>query len=292
MATMDDDSLANDSRHDGRWAGATALERELVALARQLALLAVGVHVAAVAAASGDAMVDELAVERKSSATDLVTRVDREAERLIVDALLGARPHDGLLAEEGAVREGTSGVRWIIDPLDGTTNYVYGYPAFCVSVGVEVDGRPAVGVVHDTTAGHVYAAISGHGAECDGRPIHVRSPGRLAEALLATGFSYGAQVRARQAQALTTILPRVRDIRRAGSAALDLCHVAAGRVDAYYELGLSPWDWAAGRIIAMAAGAEVEFFEEPASGKPVIIAAPPALMPHLRALIAEAGVIV
>ncbi len=269
------------------WAAAPAQARELVKLARELAVLAAGIQRAALS----DEVPGGLAIERKSSVTDLVTRVDKEAERLIVETLTRTRPHDGLLGEEGALREGSSGVRWIIDPLDGTTNYVYGYPAFGVSIGVEVDDGPAVGVVHDTMAGHTYAAIAGHGAVCDGLPISVRGTVDLAEALVATGFSYNAEVRGRQARALATVLPRVRDIRRAGSAALDLCHVAAGRVDAYYELDLSPWDWAAGRVIATAAGAEVEVLEEPVQGRPVIVAAPSALMPRLRELLAEAGVI-
>ncbi len=287
MAGMRGSSSTGDTWRAESWAATPALERELVKLAQQLVMLAAGVQRAALS----DEVPGGLAVEYKSSATDLVTRVDKEAERLVVETLTRSRPSDGLLGEEGALREGSSGVRWIIDPLDGTTNYVYGYPAFSVSIGVEIDGRPAVGVVHDTMAGHTYVAVAGYGAECDGRPIRVRATGDLAEVLLATGFSYDAEVRGRQARALTTVLPRVRDVRRAGSAALDLCHVAAGRVDAYYELDLSPWDWAAGRIIATAAGAEVEVLEEPVYGVPVIVAAPSALMPRFRELLIEAGVI-
>ena len=148
-------------------------------------------------------------------------------------------------------------MRWVIDPLDGTTNYVYGYPAFAVSIAVEIDGRPQIGVVHDSSSGHVYRAISGFGAVCDERPLRVREQPDLAKALVATGFSYEAAQRERQGLVVAQLLSRVRDLRRGGSAALDLCHVAAGHVDAYWETGLAPWDYAAGLVIAREAGAEV-----------------------------------
>jgi myo-inositol-1(or 4)-monophosphatase len=290
-ATGPDDEGAGESL-----AGAAAPAGELLALARKAALLAARVHAAALpGAGAGETPTErqsaDLRIESKSSVTDLVTRVDKEAERLIVETLLGARPGDGVLGEEGASRQGSSGVRWIIDPLDGTTNFVYGYPAFSVSIAAEVDGRPLVGVVHDTMAGRTYAAIAGYGATCDGRPIAVRRATPLAQALVATGFAYTAEVRARQAKALLAVLPRVRDIRRAGSATLDLCHLAAGRVDAYYELDLSPWDWAAGRIIAGAAGALVEVTSEAVSDTPLLVAASPRLMPEFRELLVEAGII-
>jgi myo-inositol-1(or 4)-monophosphatase len=255
--------------------------RELLALASELTRDAARVHV--------EGRWSALSIETKSSPTDLVSQVDREAERLIVQRLLEVRPDDTVLAEEGAERTGTSGVRWVIDPLDGTTNYIYGYPAFAVSIAVEVDGRPEVGVVHDSSAGHVYRAISGFGATCDDEPLRVREQPDLAKALVATGFSYDAAQRERQGLVVARLLGRVRDLRRGGSAALDLCRVAAGQVDAYWETGLAPWDFAAGVIIAREAGAEVLVIEAPGERGPTVVAAPPALMPDFLDLLREAG---
>ena len=266
---------------DTLWAGAPADLRELLVLAGELALAAGRIHAAGLLSA--------LRLETKSSPTDLVSQVDRDAERLIVDRLHEVRPDDSLLGEEGASGQGTSGVRWIIDPLDGTTNYVYGYPAYAVSIAVEIDGEPAIGVVHDSSAGHTYRAIEGSGAMCDDRQIRVREQPELATALVATGFSYDAAQRKRQGAAVAQILGRVRDIRRGGTAALDLCHVAAGHVDAYWELDLSPWDFAAGAIIARAAGADVAFPAAAHGRGPAVVAAPPALMPAFLGLLGEAG---
>ena len=231
-----------------------------------------------------------LRIETKSSSTDMVSQVDREAERLIVDGLLRARPHDAILAEEGSAREGTSGVRWVIDPLDGTTNFVYGYAAYGVSIAVEVNGAAQVGVVLDSALGLMYEAIAGHGAWCGDQRLTVREQTDLSHALLATGFSYDANERRRAGVALGSILGRVRDIRRSGSAALDLCHLAAGRLDGYYEVGLSPWDHAAGAVIAREAGADVRHLAASAAGEQTIVAAHPSLMAPLLALLAEAGV--
>jgi len=256
---------------------------EFVALARDLAVRAGKEHLAGRA--------EPLEVERKSSRTDLVSQVDRRAEQIIVEGLAAARPHDAVLGEEGSLSDGTTGVRWLVDPLDGTTNYVYGYPASCVSIAAEVDGRLLVGVVHDPTPGLTYEAIEGRGATCNGRPIAVRGQADLAEALVATGFSYDAAQRGTQGAALAKMLPRIRDIRRAGSAALDLCLLAAGHVDAYYELDLSPWDYAAGSVIAREAGAEVRTLEASHGRGPAVVAAPPALMTSLLALLTEAGVL-
>lgn len=260
---------------------------ELLRLARDLALAAGREHVAG--------RRGPLDVQSKSSPTDLVSRVDRRAEEVIVRGLAAARPHDAVLAEEGGVQEGSSGVRWLIDPLDGTTNYVYGYPASSVSIAAEIDGVPRVGVVFDPSAGspgHLYEAIAGRGATRDGRPIAVRPHDELATALVATGFSYDAAQRGRQAAALTHILPRIRDIRRAGSAALDLCRVADGQVDAYWELDLSPWDYAAGAVIARAAGAAVRTLPAAHGRGPAVVAAAPTLLPALLELLAESGVLV
>ncbi len=266
------------------WTGVPHERLQLLELATDLAREAGRVH--------GDGRRTGLRVETKSSPTDLVSQVDREAEQLIVRRLGELRSGDAVLAEEGTLRQSSSGVRWLIDPLDGTTNYVYGYPAYAVSIAVEVDGETAVGVVFDSSADHLYQAVAGHGARCDGEPISARRSSDLSQALVATGFSYAAAMRERQGASVATVLGRVRDIRRAGAAALDLCHVAAVRVDAFWELDLSPWDYAAGSVIAREAGADV-VFPAPAHGRgPAVVAANPALLPALLELLREAGAII
>lgn len=257
--------------------------RALLELAEQIARRAAAVHQAALA--------KPLRLETKSTPSDLVSEVDREAERVIVEALAGARPDDGVFGEEGSQREGTSGVRWLIDPLDGTTNYVYGYPAFSVSIAVEVDGRAEIGVVNDSAGRHTYVALAGHGAFCDGVPLAVRAQADLGLALLATGLSYDASRRAWQGAALARVVPAVRDIRRSGSAALDLCHVAAGNVDGFFESDLALWDYAAGRVVAREAGAVVKTLSSPDGGTGVV-AVHPALLPQLVALLESAGGVV
>lgn len=228
-------------------------------------------------------------VNTKSSLTDMVTEVDREAERLIVTRLRRERPDDAILAEEETRDTGTSGVRWVIDPLDGTTNYIYGYPAFAVSIGVEIDGQRAVGVVHGSSSGEVFVGVRGQGATLNGRPIAVRQHGDLPTALVATGFLAGPEERARLGIIAAHVLPRVRDIRRAGSAALDLCAVACGRVDAYYEIGLGEWDVSGGALIAEVAGADVRLIPLPNGPSPLTVAATPAIMEPLLDLLREAG---
>jgi myo-inositol-1(or 4)-monophosphatase len=207
----------------------------------------------------GMASVPELlAAERvgtKSSATDMVSEVDRASERLLVEGILAARPDDGILGEEGTDRPGRSGVRWVIDPLDGTTNFLYGLPGFAVSIGVEIAGRGVVGAVLDPVHGELFAATLGRGATMNGAAIHCTTVGDLGLSLIGTGFGYEAAVRAEQADVLRTVVPAVRDIRRFGAAAVDLCSVACGRLDGYYEVGLQPWDLAAGGLIATEAGA-------------------------------------
>jgi myo-inositol-1(or 4)-monophosphatase len=228
-------------------------------------------------------------VATKSSSTDMVTAVDRASEALIVGTLEKERPADGVLGEEGSRLEGTSGVRWIIDPLDGTTNYLYGFPVFSVSIAVEVDGEVEAGVVAHPALDELFTARRGHGARCNGRPIAVSGKDELATALIGTGFGYDSARRAEQARLLVGVLPSVRDVRRAGAASIDLCWVACGRLDGYYEAGLSPWDVAAGNLIAREAGAETSDF----AGGPVragsVVAASPAIAPGLRQLLAEAG---
>jgi len=221
----------------------------------------------------------------KSSRTDMVTEMDRASERLIVDGLLAARPDDGIVGEEGSARDGSSGVRWIVDPLDGTTNYLYGHFAWAVSVAAEVDGTVAAGVVVDASHNEVFAAVLGGGAACNGAPIAVSGHDELATALVGTGFAYIAERRAEQGALLRRVLPNVRDIRRGGSAALDLCWVACGRLDAHYEQGLAPWDFAAGGLIAREAGALTSDF---AGGPPraeEFVAATPAVHGPLLVLL-------
>ena len=195
-------------------------------------------------------------VQTKSSAVDLVTEVDRDLEKFIVEALVTAFPNDSILGEEGATRTGTSGYRWVIDPIDGTTNYVYGFPQVGVSIAlVDGDNNAVAGAVADVARGRCASAAKGLGAIVDGLPVSVRKPESLAHSLIATGFSYDSANRADQAHCLSFVLPMVRDIRRGGSAALDLCSVATGAVDAYYEQHVKLWDVAAGLLIASEAGA-------------------------------------
>jgi myo-inositol-1(or 4)-monophosphatase len=222
-------------------------------------------------------------VSSKSSETDLVSEADRASEAAILELLTGERPEDGLLGEEGSSREGASGRRWVVDPLDGTINYLYRFPAWCVSVALEDVSGGLVGVIHDPLRNETFTAARGEGAFVNGKRMQVNGEESLEFALVATGFGYQAEVRAGQADLLTRVLPRVRDIRRAGAAALDLAWVAAGRLDAYFERGLKPWDWAAARLlIAEAGGALAELKGDP----PGLAAANPALLPKLLELVA------
>lgn len=192
----------------------------------------------------------------KSSRTDLATDADRASEQLIRAALASARPDDAILGEEAGASTGTSGLTWVVDPLDGTINFVYGFPAWSVSIAlVGADGKALVGAVRDAERRETFSAVRAGGAFLDGAPIAVNEPSALGEMLVGTGFSYLPERRAAQGELLGELLPAVRDIRRAGSAALDLCWVAAGRLDAFYEAALKPWDSAAGLLVAEEAGA-------------------------------------
>ncbi len=234
-----------------------------------------------------------VSVETKSTHTDVVTEMDRRSEALVVERLLAARPDDGVQGEEGAERTGTSGVRWVIDPLDGTTNYLYRFPGFGVSVAaqVEIDGawRSVAGAVVDVVHDACYTASLGGGATCNGVEISVSGATELSRALVATGFSYEADRRRRQAGVLTQLLPAVRDIRRMGAAAVDLCMVACGRVDAFFEKGLAPWDHAAGVLVATEAGAIAGDLDGGPAGTGFVLAATPAVFEPLRDLLAAAG---
>jgi myo-inositol-1(or 4)-monophosphatase len=227
--------------------------------------------------------------ETKSSPTDVVTEMDTGAERLIRKAILERRPDDAFLGEEGGAEGGASGVRWVIDPIDGTVNYLYGLPGFAVSIGVEVGGEAVAGVVAAPRYGEVYTAVRGAGAWCNGVAISARPSTDLAGALVATGFDYRADRRERQGAVVHGLLPRVRDIRRAGSAALDLCAVAAGRIDGYFEHGRQEWDLSAGGLIAAEAGALVGGLRGAPAGEQIVIAAPPGTFAVLHDALVELG---
>jgi fructose-1,6-bisphosphatase/inositol monophosphatase family enzyme len=220
----------------------------------------------------------------KSSETDMVSDADREAERAIGVVLAAERPDDGLLAEEGAHREAASGRRWIVDPLDGTVNFLYGFPVWGVSVALEDASGVAVGVVHDPLRGETFRAARGGGADLGGRPLRVRGERPLERALVATGFGYDPLRRAAQAGVVRRLLPRVRDIRRAGAAAIDLAWVAAGRLDAFYERGLNPWDSAAGTLLVTEAGGVIG--ELPGDPPGLIAASGPELLRSLADIVA------
>jgi myo-inositol-1(or 4)-monophosphatase len=259
------------------------------------ALLALAVDVAREAAdlvARGRASAAD-SVDVKSSPVDVVTAVDRASEELIVGRLLAARPDDGLLGEEGASRTGTSGVRWVVDPIDGTVNFLYDVPAYAVSIAAEVDGAVVAGVVLNVANGELFTATVGGGAflstreRPEPRRLTGSRPVSLEQTLVATGFGYRAEQRREQGAVVARLVPRVRDIRRFGSAALDLCAVAAGRVDAYYELNLNPWDHAAGALVAAEAGLTVTGLPGRPFAEPMVIVAAPTIATAFVDLVVE-----
>jgi myo-inositol-1(or 4)-monophosphatase len=223
----------------------------------------------------------------KSSPTDVVTALDRASEELVGRRLLTARPGDGVLGEEGADETGTTGVRWVVDPLDGTVNFLYNIPNWAVSIGAEMDGEVVAGVVHAPALGMTYTAVRGAGAARNGVPLHGSRVAALDAALVGTGFGYTVSRRAAQVAVLTRVITRVRDIRRMGSASLDLCAAAAGTLDAYYERGLQPWDHAAGGLVAREAGLLVGGLGGRPPSEDLVVAAPPALFGPLTALLAQ-----
>lgn len=235
----------------------------------------------------------------KSSLVDVVTAADREAEQLVAEALRAARPQDGLLGEEGLSAPSISGITWVVDPIDGTVNYLYDLPSYAVSIaatvedgapGTMADGRRAVaGAVYVPALDELFTAHEGGGSALNGHPIRVSDAEELALSLVATGFGYTVERRTEQAEVVRQLIPRVRDIRRMGAAAVDLCNLAAGRLDAYYERGLAPWDFAAGALIAREAGAAIlSLAEGELPGEPMLIAGPPSLARDLRAEIQRA----
>lgn len=203
-----------------------------------------------------DYPVHSLSMTAKSSPTDLVSEMDHASEKLILDIVLSDRPDDGVIGEEGTSEPSRSGLSWLIDPIDGTTNYLRGLPNYSISIAVVNEAETIVGVVYDPTLDETFTAIRGHGAALNGNPVEC-STTPLAEAIIGTGFSYSSTKRARQAAVLQTLLPAIGDIRRPGSAAVSLCWVACGRLDAFFETGLKPWDFAAGALIAGEAGADI-----------------------------------
>ncbi|WP_133877010.1 inositol monophosphatase family protein [Paractinoplanes brasiliensis] len=262
-------------------------------------LLELAVRVARDAAATARRMRAEAIgdVETKSTATDVVTAADKAVERQVVEALRAARPGDGVLGEEygadeasgrgadGATEPGA--VRWILDPIDGTVNYLYGLPQYAVSLAAELDGTVVAGVVVNAATGAEWTATLGGGAWRDGRRLRCSAPAGLGQALVGTGFSYDARRREHQGGVVAGLITRVRDIRRFGAAALDLCAVAEGMLDGYYEKGLNPWDWAAGGLVATEAGAVVSGLNGAAPGSGLLVAASPAVFDELHDLLAD-----
>jgi myo-inositol-1(or 4)-monophosphatase len=260
-------------------------------------------EIAAEAATSAGALLQDHAgrqagVSSKSTPTDLVSEADLAAERTIRELLLQLRPDDGFLGEEGGAHAGSSGLRWVVDPLDGTVNYLFSIPQWSVSVAVVDELGPLAGVIYDPNRGELFAATRDgpaflRGADGDRRELVAAdaaaprsTPGTLAHAMVATGFAYSAEVRAAQAEVLARLLPHVRDVRRLGSAALDLAWTAAGRYDAYYERSVKPWDIAAGTLICTRAGLAVVELGAHGVLPEGILAAPAGLVDELLAIVA------
>ena len=235
-----------------------------------------------------DALVRADQITTKTTDTDLVTEMDTWAERYITEQILDLRPDDGIQGEEGADVIGTSGIRWCIDPIDGTVNFVHGLPGFCVSIAAQVNGESIAGVVAAPILGDTFSAHRGGGAQLNGMAVRCSDTTDLGRALVATGFGYDPDRRRRQAEVLTRVIPHIADIRRVGAAAMDLCSVACGRVDAYWEVGLNPWDHAAGALIAREAGARCEGLDTIRPSSAFLLAAPEAIWEPLRTLLMEA----
>jgi myo-inositol-1(or 4)-monophosphatase len=222
-------------------------------------------------------------IESKSTAIDIATQMDKKAEKFIMESLLAARPDDGIIGEEGSSVESKSGITWVIDPLDGTVNYFYGLPGWNVSIAAKDKDGSIVGVVTAPTINSTWWATRGGGAFYNGHQIHCNDPIAVDRALIATGFQYDVAHRTTQMTDLAKLVPLVRDLRRNGAAAVDLCHVAMGALDGYYEAGLKEWDWAAGGLVATEAGARfAQYGQEPLR---TTLAAGPTLHGHLTSLL-------
>jgi myo-inositol-1(or 4)-monophosphatase len=249
-------------------------------VAREAAELAATVRAAAI----GD-------VGTKSSETDVVTAGDTEAERLVRARLAELRPGEPVLGEEEGGAGDLDGLRWVVDPIDGTVNYLYGYPWYAVSLAAQRDGVSVAGAVVEPVSGRLWTAVRGEGAWLDGAPLRVSGTTRLELALVGTGFAYRVERRRRQAAGVANLVERIRDIRRSGSAAIELCAVAAGWLDGFFEHGLSRWDWAAGALIAEEAGAVVRLPGTAGDelGRDMLLAAAPGVAAGLREAIVGAG---
>lgn len=237
---------------------------------------------------------DQLHIDTKTSVTDVVTHMDQGAEEIIVQSIRSAFPHDGILAEEGSADDGKSGRRWVIDPLDGTVNYLYRLPFWAVSIALvdEIHHQTLVGVVHAPALGWTYYASLGQGAYKSSSDqtskLGVASARSAEHSLIGTGFAYTVAARTAQVNALSQILPHVRDIRRLGSCALDLCAVAEGTLDGYFESGVQPWDCAAGSLIATESGAKVSGFQGQLPNAEMVIASTPDIYAEFVELVTRA----
>ena len=220
-----------------------------------------------------------LDINTKSSDIDIVTQMDRASERLIVDSILAVRPDDGIIGEEGADRKSKSGYTWVIDPIDGTVNYLYDMAGWSISIAIKDKSGTVVGVVYSPTINALFTAVRGSGSFLNGVKLSCNDPIELNRALIATGFAYRKELREVQVEQFNKLILNIRDYRRNGSAAIDICHVAAGIVDGYYEMGLYEWDRAAAELIATEAGAKVSVHGE------LTIAAGPYLYGNLRAIL-------
>ena len=253
-----------------------SLNLELLALAEKVALSA------------GELLLDrpnKFELDEKSGALDFATQKDHQSESLIVSQILAQRPLDGLIGEEGASKECESGITWVIDPIDGTVNYLYGLPGWSISVAAKDKDGLVVGVVYAPTINGLWSAIRSQGATHNGKKIKCNDPVALDKALIATGFAYDLKVRVGQAQTIANLLPKVRDVRRIGSAAVDLCYVAMGAIDAFFESALNEWDVAAGGLIAIEAGAKISGKGGGAPDRELTVCAGPALHAALLPLL-------
>ncbi|HEU0088934.1 MAG TPA: inositol monophosphatase family protein [Pseudonocardiaceae bacterium] len=270
-----DGAVRSDPRDDVEQLRATA-----VAVARQVGDLVARLRIA------GPGQ-----VETKTSATDVVTAADTAAERLARHLLAQWRPGEPVLGEEEGGSAAAGALCWVVDPIDGTVNYLYGLPWYAVSVAVQRDGQSLAAAVAQPAGGRLWSAGLGQGADCNGVALQVNEARWLELSLIGTGFSYRPERRARQARLVACMLPRVRDVRRAGSAALDLCCVASGWLDGFAEHGLRRWDWAAGALIAAEAGAVVRLpppgAEQP--GSDLVLAAAPGIAAALADLLEQCG---
>ncbi|RKT82350.1 myo-inositol-1(or 4)-monophosphatase [Saccharopolyspora antimicrobica] len=258
-----------------------ALREVAVQIAREAAQLARTVR--------DDAVTD--GVDTKSTETDVVTAGDRAVERLVRGRLAELRPGESVLGEEEGGERALEGLRWVVDPIDGTVNYLYGFPWYSVSLAAQLDGRSVAGAVVEPASGRVWSAATGHGAFLDGRRLRVSAADRLDLSLIGTGFAYDVDRRKAQAAVVGRLMGQVRDIRRAGVASLDLCAVAAGWLDGMYEVGLKRWDWAAGVLIAEEAGARLRLPERGSAdglGDEMLICATPGIAEALTGALREA----